>query len=193
MADFREYSWDDEIQSEDAFTLLDAGDYEFEIVKFERARHEGSEKIPPCNKAVVTFKVGGTALTENFLLCSTLEWKLSQLFLSVGLKRHGEPLRMNWQALPGKRGVCKVIVHKYMKDGSEREINRIDKLYAYDEQPVNFVRLATNVGNVGSGLAPTSTPTQTGGFAAPPTATTYATQPATPTWNGGSFGGNWQR
>lgn len=178
MADFREYSWDDEIQNEDAFTLLDAGDYEFEIVKFERARHEGSEKIPPCNKAVVTFKVGGTALTENFLLCSTLEWKLSQLFLSVGLKKHGEPLRMNWQALPGKRGVCKVIVHKYMKDGSEREINRIDKLYAYDEQPQNAVRLTETVGR---GLAP---------------ATSYATQPATQpaqTWNGGSFGGDWRR
>ena len=174
MADFREYSWDDEIRSEDAFTLLDAGDYEFEIVKYERARHEGSEKIPPCNKAVVTFKVGDTILTENFLLCSTLEWKLSQLFLSVGLKRHGEPLRMNWAALPGRRGVCKVIVHKYMKEGSEREINRIDKLYAYDEQPANFVRLG-----------------------AAPNATSYATQPATqsatPTWNGGSFGGNWPR
>lgn len=171
MADFREYSWDDEIQNEDAFTLLDAGDYEFEIVKFERARHEGSEKIPPCNKAVVTFRVGETTLTENFLLCSTLEWKLSQLFLSAGLKRHGEPLRMNWQALPGKRGVCKVIVHKYTKDGSEREINRIDKLYAYDEQPQNVIRLGGQP--VGSGLAPTSAPAQT--------------------WNGGSFGGNWQR
>ena len=171
MADnFREFGWDDEIQSEDAFTLLDAGDYEFEIVKYERARHEGSEKIPPCNKAVVTFKVGDTVLTENFLLCSTLEWKLSQLFLSVGLKKHGEPLRMNWQALPGKRGVCKVIVHKYNdKNGVQREINRIDKLYAYDEQPQNAVRLPTQQGYQGFG------------------------QPAQQTWNGGSFGGDWKR
>lgn len=172
MADFREYSWDDEIQNEDAFTLLDAGDYEFEIVKFERARHEGSEKIPPCNKAVVTFRVGDTTLTENFLLCSTLEWKLSQLFLSVGLKKHGEPLRMNWQALTGKRGVCKVIVRKYMKDGAEREINRIDKLYAYDEQPQNVIRLG---GGQQAQAQTYQQPTQTGG------------------WNGGSFGGNWQR
>ena len=163
----------DEIQNEDAFTLLDAGDYEFEIVKYERARHEGSEKIPPCNKAVVTFRVGDTTLTENFLLCSTLEWKLSQLFLSTGLKRHGEPLRMNWQALPGKRGVCKVIVHKYTdRNGTQREINRIDKLYAYDEQPQNVVRLAA------------------AGNAAP--AQTYS-QPVQNGWNGGSFGGSWNR
>ena len=179
MADFREFSWDDEIQNEDTFTLLDAGDYEFEIVKFERARHEGSEKIPPCNKAVVTFKVGGTALTENFLLCSTLEWKLSQLFLSVGLKKHGEPLRMNWQALPGKRGVCKVIVHKYMKDGSEREINRIDKLYAYDEQPQNPVRLpAQQYQNFGQQNYQQSA---------------QNAQTNQPAWNGGSFGGDWRR
>lgn len=177
--DFREYGWDDEIQNEDAFTLLDAGDYEFEIVKYERARHEGSDKIPPCNKAVVTFRVGETTLTENFLLCSTLEWKLSQLFLSVGLKRHGEPLRMNWQALSGKRGVCKVIVHKYTKDGAQREINRIDKLYAYDEQPQNAVRLG--------GAQP---PQQS--WQQPAQSYQQTTQPAQ-TWQGGSFGGNWKR
>ena len=182
--DFREFGWDDEIQNEDAFTLLDAGDYEFEIVKYERARHEGSEKIPPCNKAVVTFKVGDTVLTENFLLCSTLEWKLSQLFLSVGLKRHGEPLRMDWKALPGKRGVCKVIVHKYNdKNGVQREINRIDKLYAYDEQPQNAVRLGGQP--VVSGLAPT--------FSTGQNATYPATPSATSAWNGGAFGGGWQR
>ena len=179
MADFREYSWDDEIQNEDAFTLLDAGDYEFEIVKYERARHEGSDKIPPCNKAVVTFRVSETTLTENFLLCSTLEWKLSQLFLSVGLKRHGEPLRMNWQALPGKRGVCKVIVHKYMKDGAEREINRIDKLYAYDEQPQNVIRLGGAQSPQQSWQQPAQSYQQT-------------SQPAQ-TWQGGSFGGGWNK
>lgn len=177
--DFREYGWDDEIQNEDAFTLLDAGDYEFEIVKYERARHEGSDKIPPCNKAVVTFRVGETTLTENFLLCSTLEWKLSQLFLSVGLKRHGEPLRMNWQALPGKCGVCKVIVHKYTKDGAEREINRIDKLYAYDEQPQNIIRLG--------GAQP---PQQS--WQQPAQSYQQTSQPAQ-TWQGGSFGGGWKR
>lgn len=194
--DFREFGWDDEIRNEDAFTLLDAGDYEFEIVKYERARHEGSEKVPPCNKAVVTFKVCDpvsgqtTELTENFLLCNIrfLECKLSQLFLSVGLKKHGEPLRMNWQALPGKHGVCKVIVHKYNdKNGVQREINRIDKLYAYDEQPQNVIRLGGQpVGGtnyVRTGLAPTSAPAQT---------YQQTAQPAQ-TWNGGSFGGDWKR
>ena len=164
--DFREFGWDDEIQNEDAFTLLDAGDYEFEIVKYERARHEGSEKIPPCNKAVVTFRVGETTLTENFLLCSTL---------------HGEPLRMNWQALPGKRGVCKVIVHKYNdKNGVQREINRIDKLYAYDEQPVNAARLPAQQGYQGFGQPQSYQQSAQNNQSAP-------------AWNGGSFGGDWNR
>lgn len=182
--DFREFGWDDEIVNEESFTLLPAGDYEFEVVKYDRARHEGSAKVPPCNKAIVTFRlcdpVSGqtTELTENFLLCSTLEWKLSQFFLSVGLKKHGEPLRMNWAAAAGRRGFCKVIVNKYMKDGAERENNRIDKFYAYDEQPQNAIKLG--------GGQPVQQPAQA-----------YQQswqQPAqTGGWNGGSFGGGWQR
>lgn len=171
MADnFREYGWDDEINNEEAFQLLAAGDYQFEVVKYERGRHEGSAKVPPCNKAIVTFKVGDAELTENFLLCSTLEWKLSQLFLSVGLKRHGEPLRMNWSALPGKQGVCKVVQNKYTKDGREYVNNRIDKLYAYDEQPTNAIPLMS---------------------AAPAQQQAQWQQPAQQQngWNGGGFGG----
>lgn len=187
MADnFREFGWDDEIVNEESFTLLPAGDYEFEVVKYDRARHEGSAKVPPCNKAIVTFRLcdpvsGQTAeLTENFLLCSTLEWKLSQFFLSVGLKKHGEPLRMNWAAAAGRRGFCKVIVNKYMKDGVERENNRIDKFYAYDEQPVNAARLPAQQGYQG--------------FVQPQSYQQSAqNNQSAPAWNGGSFGGNWNR
>jgi hypothetical protein len=182
MADsnFREYGWDDEINNEESFTLLPAGDYEFAIVKYERCRREGSEKVPPCNKAIVTFALGDTELTENFLLCSTLEWKLSQLFLSVGLKRHGEPLRMAWNQLPGKRGVCKVIQNNYTKDGREYINNRIDILYAYDEVPQSYTPLAQQTAPQQYTQAPQQQWQQT----APQ-------QNAAPqgSWNGGGFGG----
>ena len=139
MEEFREYGWEDEISEESSgFTLLPDGDYDFTIAKVERARHNGSEKVPPCNMAKVTFTVWGaedkTEITENFFLCNKFEWKLSQLFLSVGMKKHGEPLRMNWGAIVGKRGKCHVYIDKYTKrDGSEGKSNKIKKLYAYDE------------------------------------------------------------
>ena len=47
MSEFeKELGWDDVIEKESDFTLLPAGDYDFTITGFERARHEGSEKLP---------------------------------------------------------------------------------------------------------------------------------------------------
>lgn len=140
MENFVEYGWEDEIVNEGGeFTLLPEGDYDFTVEKFERARHEGSAKVPPCNMAKITFTIWGEndkfEVTENFFLCNKFEWKLSQFFLSLGLKKHGEPLRMNWNAVTGKRGKCHVYVNSYKnKDGQDRKSNRIQKFYAYDEQ-----------------------------------------------------------
>jgi hypothetical protein len=136
----REYGWDDEILEEGGeFELLPEGDYNFTVAKVERARSSGKGKLPPCNMAKVTFDIYGPdnkhEITENFILHSSMEWKLSQLFLSVSMKKHGEPLRMNWTAIVGKTGKCKVSIRTYKKnDGSEGKTNGIQKLYAYDEQ-----------------------------------------------------------
>ncbi len=141
MDDFKEFGWEDEINDEGegfSYTLLPEGDYDFTVAKFERARHAGSAKVPPCNMAKVTFTVWGAEdsveITENYFLCKKFEWKLSQLFLAVGLKKHGEPLRMNWGALAGTRGKCRVYIDNYTKkDGTAGQSNKIKKLYAYDE------------------------------------------------------------
>lgn len=108
MDNFMEYGWEDEIVNEGGdFVLLPEGDYDFTVAKYERARHEGSAKVPPCNMAKVTFTIWGAEdsveITENFFLCNKFEWKLSALFLALGLKKHGEPLKMNWNAITGKR------------------------------------------------------------------------------------------
>lgn len=134
--------WGDQITQENQFVLLPAGDYRFEIKKFERGNFEGSEKISACPKAIITFEVtapdGSSAtLTENYLLHTKMEWKLSEFFAAIGMKQKGQPAVMQWsQDLIGKTGVCKVIVHKYKKDGEDRETNRIDKLYPSYDQPV---------------------------------------------------------
>lgn len=139
MDEFKEYGWDDEINKEGSdFVLLPEGDYDFTVAKVERARHSGSAKVPPCNMAKVTFTIWGaedkTEITENFFLCNKFEWKLSSLFLAIGLKKHGEPLKMNWAAVTGAKGKCHVYIDKYTKnDGSEGQSNKIKKLYAYDE------------------------------------------------------------
>ena len=128
----KELGWDDEISEESSFQLLEEGDYRFRVASFERARHQGSEKIPPCNKAILTIEIideNGNKLvtiTHNLFLHSVVEGLLSAFFLSVGLKKHGEPLKMNFSAVPGTTGWCHVYVDKWTgNDGNERSSNKI--------------------------------------------------------------------
>ena len=140
MAEFeRELNWDDEISNETGdFEPLPEGDYQFTVSKIERARSQGKGKLPPCNMAKVTLTVHGAEydrdITVNLVLHSSLEWKLSQFFLSIGLKKHSEPLRMNWTGAVGKTGNCHVTVREYKRnDGGTGTANDISKFYAYDE------------------------------------------------------------
>ena len=170
------FDWEDEIIDEGSYVLLPEGDYEFTVSKFERARYDGSEKIPPCNNAKVTLKIAGeegeTEITENLFLCKKFEWKLSSFFLSIGQKKHGEPLRMNWNNVVGAKGRCHVYVDKYTKkDGSQGESNKIKKYYAYDEE-VNTVKPNQAKDNSANGFGGFNSNAGGSGFG---------------NWNGGSF------
>lgn len=193
MEDLKELGWDDEISDEGegySYTLLPEGDYEFTVAKFERARHAGSAKVPPCNMAKVTFTVWGaedkTEITENYFLCKKFEWKLSQLFLSVGLKKHGEPLRMNWAALTGAHGKCRVYIDNYTKkDGTEGKSNKIRRLYAYDEN-VDTVKPAAQQ----HGYTNVQTPQPAQTYQQPPQAAQgFANNAGFGGFGGGQYGG----
>ena len=110
-------------------------DYDFTVTGFERGRHEGSEKLPPCNMAIVTLAVtlpdGSPAnLRHRLFLHTRCEGLLSAFFTGIGLKRKGEPLRMNWNAVPGARGRCKITVRSWKgKNGEDMQSNDIKKFY----------------------------------------------------------------
>ena len=138
-AEYEEIGYEGMIENEDGgFTLLPEGDYDFTVSKITRGRYEGSDKMPACNSVTVELTVWGAqdkaTITERFFLVKKFEWKLSQFFLSIGVKKHGEPLMMRWN-IEGMRGKCKVYVDHYKKnDGSDGQSNKIKKFYAYDEQ-----------------------------------------------------------
>lgn len=127
----RELGWDEEINKESEFTLLPEGDYDFSIVSFERGRHQGSAKLPPCNKAIVKIKIdggelGSTTIQHNLFLHTKCEGMLSEFFIAIGLKKHGEKFAMNWNAVPRKTGRCKVYIDKYTRnDGTQGQSNKI--------------------------------------------------------------------
>lgn len=138
-AEYEEIGYEGTIEEESGgFTLLPDGDYDFTVSKITRGRYEGSDKMPACNSVTVELTVWGAqdkaTITERFFLVKKFEWKLSQFFLSIGVKKHGEPLMMRWN-IEGTRGKCKVYVDHYKKnDGSDGQSNKIKKFYAYDEQ-----------------------------------------------------------
>ena len=135
----RAFDWNDEIEKDSGeWVLLPKGDYDFKVISFERGRHEGSDKLPACPKAIITLGFetpqGNTTIIHNLFLHSKCEGLLSAFFCSIGQKKHGERLKMNWSAVVGTTGRCKIDIRNFKKkDGSDGQSNEIKKFY--DKEP----------------------------------------------------------
>lgn len=119
------FDWDDEIEydGEDrSFVMLEEGDYEFEVTKFERSHYtpKAGAKTPACNQADVTLKIttgeGDCYIVDRFPLASSMEWKISSFFRSIGLKKHGEKLKMKWTDTIGCTGRAHITKTSGSKD-----------------------------------------------------------------------------
>ena len=130
----REFEWDDTIEKDSDYVVLPEGDYEFVVESVERARHPGSEKLPPCNKAIVKLRIDsqyGTAIIDhNLFLHTKMEGMLSAFFTAIGQKKKGEKLKMNWGNVPGSSGR----VHVKPKQYNGNEYNDIKKFYPKEEK-----------------------------------------------------------
>lgn len=137
----RELGWDDVIERDPGeFILLAEGDYDFTVTQVERARHSGSAKLPPCNKAVVHLEIqsdeGTVTIKHNLFLHTITEGLLSAFFGSIGQKKHGEPLRMNWNKVPGATGRCRVGIRTWTgNDGQTMQSNEVKRFYHKDDIP----------------------------------------------------------
>lgn len=129
-----ELDWGAEIERESSFVTAPAGDYDFTIVGFSRERHSGSDKIPPCNKAVLSVRIFTNAgdeviIKHNLFLHSKVEWKLCEFFTGIGQRKSGQRSAMNWNTVIGSTGRCKVKIRKYTANGNEYVTNDIEKFY----------------------------------------------------------------
>lgn len=135
----RELGWDDQIENDGPdFILLPAGDYDFVVTEFERQRHNGSEKLPPCNKAVISLKFetpeGSTTIKHNLFLHTKTEGMLCAFFTGIGQRKKGEKLTMNWNEVVGSTGRAKVSVREWTNEKGEKlTFNDIKKFYEPDE------------------------------------------------------------
>lgn len=138
-----ELSWDGTIENDSPeFVVLPEGDYDFEVIEFERGRHNGSEKLPPCPKAIVHIKITGkegtSIIRHNLFLHSITEGMLCQFFAGIGQRKKGEKITMNWNAVVGSKGRAKVGLKTWRNDeGKEMTFNEIKKFYEAAE-PTRF-------------------------------------------------------
>lgn len=140
----RELDWNDTIERDGGdFILLPKGDYSFVVKSFERGRHAGSDKLPPCNKAVLSLEFqsseGNVTLTHNLFLHTKTEGLISSFFSSIGQKKKGEKLKMNWNTIVGSTGKAKIDIRDWTgKDGEKRQSNEIKSFYPKDEAGSGF-------------------------------------------------------
>ena len=134
-------SFDDEFTADGTqpeFKPLAKGTYPFVVEGVERTFVQSADsKYYNCPMASVTFRISGKdedgndteiTRTENFMLHRKFLWKISQLFISVGLARQGEQFRPDWSALVTRGGQCEVSITKYQrKNGKEGRGNQIDR------------------------------------------------------------------
>lgn len=134
-----ELGWDDPIENDGpGFTILPEGDYDFEVINFERARHGGSEKLPPCHKAVVHIKIEGkegiSIIQHHLFLHTKTEGLLCAFFTGIGQRQRGERITMDWGSVIGATGRAKVGIRKWINDeGREMTFNEIKKFYEPEE------------------------------------------------------------
>lgn len=138
----RELGWDDTIEKDGGdFIVLPAGDYDFTVTKFDRARFPGSEKMPACNQAKLEITVhspehGDIVVFHNLFLHTKTEGLISNFFAGIGQKRKGEKLRMNWNAVIGAKGRLKLEINKFRgRDGEDRTNNQVRSFYAKEDVP----------------------------------------------------------
>lgn len=123
MADYnnnfdRELDWGDAIEKDGPeFITLPEGEYDFVVDHYDRERHPGSEKLPPCWKAVIYLKIetpeGVANVRHNLFLHTKTEGMLCAFFTAIGQRQHGQRVNMNWNAVPGARGRAKIGVREY--------------------------------------------------------------------------------
>lgn len=137
----REYNWDDEISQDSAeFALLPEGEYEFSVTGFERGRYPGGAKLPSCPKATVSLRFEGVegvaVIKHNFFLHSKCEGLLCAFFTCLGMRKRGEPLRMDWPGTVGRTGRTKITVRSYTgNDGREYQTNDVKQFLEPENAP----------------------------------------------------------
>lgn len=183
------FDWDSTIENDSTFTLLPEGVYPFTVTGFERGHHGGSEKLSACPKAILSIEIDGgslgkTTLQHNLFIHRKTEGLLCDFFTAIGLRRRGEPIRMDWTRVPGASGTCKVGIREWIssRTGETMRSNEIRRFL----EPGGSAAPTGSAGPAGS-TGPAAQPAPTEPTAAGSAGPTGSTGPAASRWVPGQY------
>ena len=140
----KELDWDSEISYEATqIVVLPDGVYPFTITKLERKRYNGrSGGLPPCPMAEVTVEATGkdgmSRFTQRLYLHSRCEGILTSFFTSIGKRKHGEKLSMDWNQVEGSHGWAMIQRRTFTSNstGEEVTVNDVKWWLAPDDRRI---------------------------------------------------------
>ena len=127
--------WNAEIEDSDYdsdydYDIAPEGDYSFEVMNCIRRPFEGSEKLPECDKAVLTLELTGedgkcyTVMTDIKVCKKLLRILIVPFFRAIGRLKKGGKVAMDWENIIGAKGHVRVTI--YNPSGSERKYNNFE-------------------------------------------------------------------
>ena len=126
-------SWDAVIEDEgsaSSWRPLEPGDYDFTVMGTRRTEINGKPVLE------VELDIDGVTVTERLFWTTKAEWKISAFALSIGVKKHGEPLKPDFNDWVTRKGRCKVINEEFKgRDGSDMKSNRVSRYYDREVSP----------------------------------------------------------
>jgi hypothetical protein len=139
-----ELDWNDTVEKDTDYVILENGDYDFQVTDLERKRYEPKpgSKLTACPQAVLTLTVrtpdgSEVPIKYNLFLHTMFEGRISQFFIAIGQKKKGEKLQMNWQKVIGATGRAKIVKNTFKgSKGEDITNNQVDKFYEPQAAPV---------------------------------------------------------
>jgi hypothetical protein len=116
---------------EQEYILLEPGEYQFTVDDVEYDDHNGSAKIPPCGKVIVSLSVdterGKAYMKNNFYVCKEGAGLMAAFLKSIGVLKEGQKtFTPDWDSYIGKTGIVKTSQREY----NGNSYNNVDRFIA---------------------------------------------------------------
>lgn len=112
---------------DDGITTLEPGEYAFRVKGYTKSLTQAGDPMAKVN-LIISSPRGETEVMDNIVLKETTVWKISSFFRSVGMKKHGQPMKIDFDGAIGKSGRLTLYIDEYTtKNGRTIKTNRVDE------------------------------------------------------------------